>query len=51
MEDFYEREVHSVVHPEDGHWRKVWRVQGVNCEKHVCQAEEYPARDVARVHF
>ena len=49
MENLDEREVHPVVHPEDGDRRQVWSVHAVDGEEQDDKAEEGPARDVARV--
>ena len=49
MENLDEREVHPVVHPEDGDWRQVWSVHAVDGEEHNNEAKEGPAHYVARV--
>ena len=49
MENLDEREVHSVVHPEDGNRRQVWSVHAVDGEEHNNEAKEGPAHYVARV--
>ena len=49
MENLDEREVHPVVHPEDGDRRQVWGVHAVDGEEHNNEAKEGPAHYVARV--
>ena len=49
MENLDEREVHPVVHPEDGDRRQVWSVHAVDGEEHNNEAKEGPAHYVARV--
>ena len=49
MEDFDEEEVHTVVHPEYGDWRKVWSALSVKGDTQGCRGTKGPARDVARV--
>ena len=47
MENLDEREVHPVVHPEDGDWRQVWSVHAVDGEEDNNEAKEGPAHNVA----
>ena len=49
MENLNEREVHPVVHPEDGDRRQVWSVHAVDGEEDNNEAKEGPAHYVARV--
>ena len=49
MEEFDEEEVHKVVHPEYGDWRKVWSALSVKGDTQGCRGTKGPARDVARV--
>ena len=47
MENLNEREVHPVVHPEDGDRRQVWSVHAVDGEEHNNEAKDGPAHYVA----
>ena len=49
MENLDEREVHPVVHPEDGDRRQVWSVHAVDGEEDNNEAKEGPAHNVAGV--
>ena len=45
MENLDEREVHPVVHPEDGNRRQVWSVHAVDGEEHNNEAKDGPAQE------